>query len=162
MGLFSSLLYQVSKRHLAAFHFLCIVIYLLPSIQTLTNIAYMFGVALVIDIRWCFMHTKIIKIFIFFRDSVVFFVILHIVFASLAGHFYQINWATFCYVFVDFAKRQVESEMFCYSNIFPFGTEQVMEINTISKLHFDVRIFIFYCFNMIQNRKRPKDCSCIM
>lgn len=50
-GLFSSLLYQVSKRHLAAFHFLCIVIYLLPSIQTLTNIEYMFGVALVIDIR---------------------------------------------------------------------------------------------------------------
>lgn len=96
-GLFSSLLYQVSKRHLAAFHFLCIVIYLLPSIQTLTNIAYMFGVALVIDIRWCFMHTKIIKIFPFFCDSVVFFLILHSVFASLAGHFYQINWTTFVF-----------------------------------------------------------------
>lgn len=50
-----------------------------------------------------------------FCDSVVFFLILHIVFASLAGHFYQINWATFCFVFV--AKRQVESEMFCCSNI---------------------------------------------
>lgn len=104
----------------------------------------MFGVALEIDIRWCFMHTKTIKIFLF-SDSAVFFLILHIVFASLAGYFYQINWATFCYVFVDFAKRQVESEMFCYSNIF-FRLLQVMEINTISKLHFDIPIYYILLF----------------
>lgn len=50
---------------------------------------------------------------------------------------------------MDFARRQVESEMFCCSNIFPYATVQVIEINTVSKLHLDLPFNYILLFSYV-------------
>lgn len=56
-----------------------------------------------------FMHTEIMEI-VSYLMILLFSLLLHIVIATF------IKLTTFCFVFVDFARRQIESEMFCYSN----------------------------------------------